>query len=141
MNGDTTSVEAVLEAHPHFVNHKSPEEWHHEYIRRGSWQPVFGDNPGMKNSTGKMHLISNFPAHGIQLAAGNGHGETVQLLLDAGANVEVEDGDTALAWATWCGRKVMMNQLMDPVAVQALHKILAGNNSKQFKVTALVLIG
>jgi nucleoredoxin len=115
MNGaDVAAVQSLLQKYSDIANRPSPEGWHDRYIRRGGWQPVGNDNPGVKNVSGKMYLISSFPAFPLQLAAGNGHSGIVKLLLEAGASLEAADGDgdTALAWATWCGRREIMNQLL-----------------------------
>lgn len=114
MGGDSDLVKTRLKASPGIVNQECPEDWHYQYIRRGGWQPVGGDNPGVKNAAGTVYLISNFPAFGLHLAAGNGHEKIVELLVEAGANLEAQDGDgdTALTWATYCGRREIMEQLM-----------------------------
>jgi thioredoxin len=69
----------------------------------------------MKNATGSMYLRANHSAYGLHVAAGNGHTEVIKVLLGANINLATEDGDgdTALAWATWCGgRRDTMNQLL-----------------------------
>lgn len=114
MGGDVVKVKARLDASPGLANLECPKDWHYQYIRRGGWQPVGGGNPGVKNASGDVYLISNFPAFGLHLAAGNGHTEIVKLLMESGASLEAQDGDgdTALTWATYCGRRETMEQLM-----------------------------
>jgi ankyrin repeat protein len=75
-------------------------------MMKKGWQPVTG-SPGVNNADGSLFLIANHPAYGLHLAADNGHTEVIKVLLEVNANLEVGDGDgdTALAWATWTGRR------------------------------------
>jgi thioredoxin 1 len=114
MTGNASDVQRRLEADPGLVNQAVPREWHDYHIMRRGWQPVFDVNPGVKNATGAMYLRANHPAYGLHVAAGNGHTEVIKVLLGANVNLAAEDGDgdTALAWATWSGRRDTMNQLL-----------------------------
>ena len=113
--GDKDAVINLLDQHPDMATRPVPEEWHYLHIRRGGWQPVDARmNPGVMNAANTTFLISSAPAYALHLAAGNGHGSIVQALIKAGANLETADGDgdTALTWATWCGRRDVMEQLL-----------------------------
>jgi thioredoxin 1 len=114
MVGNASDVQRRLEADPGLVNQAAPREWHDYHVMRRGWQPVADKNPGVKNATGAMYLRANSPAYGLHLAAGNGHTKVIKVLLGAKANLEAGDGDgdTALAWATWSGRRDTMNQLL-----------------------------
>ena len=96
-------------------------------------------NPGVKNATGAMYLRANHPAYGLYVAAGNGHPEVIKVLLRVNVNLAAGDGDgdTALAWATWSGRRDTMNQLLSSGADASF--ALAGSSSKWWMVMGLVL--
>jgi thioredoxin 1 len=114
MTGNASDVQRRLEADPELVNQAAPREWHDYHIVRRGWQPVADVNPGVKNASGAMYLRANHPAYGLHVAAGNGHTEVIKVLLGANVNLAAADGDgdTALAWATWSGRRDTMNQLL-----------------------------
>jgi thioredoxin 1 len=114
MTGNASDVQRRLEADPGLVNQAAPGEWHHYHIMRRGWQPVEDVNPGVKNASGTMYLRANHPAYGLHLAAGNGHTEVIKVLLGANVNLAAGDGDgdTALAWAAWSGRRDTMDQLL-----------------------------
>lgn len=105
LGGDASGVKRWLERDANFVSAEAPEEWHARHVLGMGWQPVV-DPPRVVNSSGTVYLQANHPAYGLHLAAANGHADVVRVLLDAGARLELEDGDgdTPLAWATYCGR-------------------------------------
>lgn len=132
MTGNASDVQRRLEADPGLVNQAAPREWHDYHIMRRGWQPVFDENPGVKNATGAMYLRANHPAYGLHVAAGNGHTEVIKVLLGANVNLTAEDGDgdTALAWATWSGRRDTMKQLLSAGADASFANSL---NREQFE--------
>lgn len=128
MSGDAVEVKRLLDVDPSLANRAAPREWHAYHIMKKGWQPVTG-SPGVKNADGSLFLIANHPAYGLHLAAGNGHTEVIKVLVEASANLEVGDGDgdTALAWAAWTGRRETMDQLLGA----GCDPSFAGNLSRQ----------
>jgi len=115
LSGDVAKVQKHLKANPGFAAEATPKEWHDYHIMRAGWQPVQSTlNPGVMNAKGTVFVMATHPAYGLHLAAGNGHADVVKVLIDANANLEAKDGDddTALTWATYCGRRDVMDQLM-----------------------------
>lgn len=115
LSGNVAEVQRCLEKDPSLVSQMAPQEWHAYHIMRDGWQPVEStQNPGVMNASKTVFLRANPPAYALHLAAGNGHTELVDVLLSMKADLEAGDGDgdTALAWATYGGRRDMMDQLL-----------------------------
>mmetsp|Transcript_12111 Transcript_12111/g.21266 ORF Transcript_12111/g.21266 Transcript_12111/m.21266 type:complete len:303 (+) Transcript_12111:98-1006(+) len=113
LSGDASKVKRWLEKDPNYVNREAPQDWHACHVLGEGWQPVVNP-PRPTNAAGTVHLVANHPAYGLHVAAANGHTDVVRILLDAGAELEAKDGDgdTPLAWATYCGRREMMDLLL-----------------------------
>mmetsp|Transcript_20580 Transcript_20580/g.44636 ORF Transcript_20580/g.44636 Transcript_20580/m.44636 type:complete len:306 (+) Transcript_20580:77-994(+) len=114
LGGDTSEVKRWLDKNPGFVKMEAPVDWHAQHVLGEGWQPVVNP-PRPTNAAGTVYLIANHPAYGLHLAAANGNIDVVRTLLDADADIDVVDGDgdTPLAWATYCGRKEVIDLLLD----------------------------
>ena len=120
LSGNVIEAREYLQEYPEFASLPTPPEWHKYHILRRGWQPVESLlNPGVLNAHGTVFLRANPPSYGLHLAAGNGHSEIIKMLLEDGTGSKTAlleatdgDGDTALAWAAWSGRKDAMDQLL-----------------------------
>ena len=112
LSGNASEVKRWLETDPKFVNREAPQDWHAHHVLGEGWQPMVNP-PWPTNAIGTVHLVENHPAYGLYIVAANGYTDVVCILLDSGAEVEAEngDGDTPLAWATYCGRRGVMDLL------------------------------
>ncbi|KAL7536697.1 hypothetical protein ACHAXR_007345 [Thalassiosira sp. AJA248-18] len=132
LSGNTSEVKRWLGKSPDFVTRKAPQEWHANHVLGEGWQPLVNP-PRVMNAAGTVYLMANHPAYGLHLAAANGHTDVVRILLAAGSDMEVEDGDgdTPLAWATYCGRRETMDLLL---AAGANHGFANSISRDQYEV-------
>eukprot|EP01083_Nonionella_stella_P161765 530255_1 len=95
-------------------------------------QPVV-DPPRVMSASRKVYLVANHPAYGLHIAAAMGQNDVVRTLLDAGAKLEAADGDgdTPLAWATYCGRRDTMDVLLKAGADSSFAKSIT---TEQYEV-------